>query len=361
MRDELYYFWISFAYIAKVKCDALIRGYGDLQTAFESIQRGRFLAIKGFGKKTFESLKKFADKAELEEKFEILKEKNIKFTTYYSKDYPEKLKNIYSAPIMLFYKGKLPESGRAVAIVGARAASEKGIYYAKKIATELSDLGINIISGMALGIDSAAHIGALNGKSKTYAILGCGVDICYPGSNMGLYLDIIKKGGVISEFPPGTEPLRANFPLRNRIISGLSDGVFVVEAREKSGSLITAELGLEQGKNIYALPGRSDEVYARGANKLIQSGAKLVNDVGDILEDFDFPELMLNQIQFRKPTAELDNEEQFVYDTLGLEPKHISEIMEETNFETGKLFNILLHLELRGFVRRTSFEYFVIS
>ena len=151
--------------------------------------------------------------------------------------------------------------------------------------------------------------------------------------------------------------MKANFPQRNRIISGLSDGVFVVEAREKSGSLITADMGLEQGKNIYALPGRTEEPLSRGTNKLIQYGAKLVSDVSDILEDFDFP--ILNAKQECLQNLTLESNEKIVYSTLCLIPKHISEILSETGLDEGELFTILLRLEFKGYVRRTSFEYFV--
>ena len=183
------------------------------------------------------------------------------------------------------------------------------------------------------------------------------MDICYPANNIELYLSIVEKGGIISEFPIGTRPVRANFPQRNRIISGLSDGVFVVEAREKSGSLITADMGLEQGKNIYALPGRTEEPLSRGTNKLIQYGAKLVSDVNDILEDFDFP--ILNAKQECLQNLILESNEKIVYSTLCLIPKHISEILSETGLDEGELFTILLRLEFKGYVRRTSFEYYI--
>lgn len=361
MREELYFFWLSLCYIAKNRYDSLIKVYGDLPTVFESIKKGKFIKIDGFGKKLFSRLQINADEELLKDKFSKMTEKDIKFTWYTSEKYPQKLKNIYSSPIALFYRGSLPSNEIAIGVVGSRAPSDKGLYYARKISKELSNSGVAIISGMALGIDSAAHIGALKGSGKTYAILGCGVDICYPRNNIELYLEIVKRGGIISEFPPETEPLKVNFPLRNRIISGLSDGVFVVEAREKSGSLITADLGLEQGKTIYALPSRSDEIYALGTNKLIQSGAKLVNNVNDILEDFDFPELMAGNMFFSSNNLTLLNDDKLVYDTLSFEPKHVSEIIKETELEAGKLFNILLRLELQGYVKRTSFEYYITS
>lgn len=360
MREELFMFWLSLeGHIAKIKYDILVANYGSLLEAYEAISKGKYLKIKGVGDKQLERLKNLSDKSELKEKYEKMKEDGVKYVDYFDKIYPDKLRNICSAPIGLFYKGHLPSNEeKIISVVGSRDATEKGLYYAKKISAELSDNGVSVVSGMALGIDSAAHYGAIQGnKGKTYAVLGCGVDICYPLNNIELYLSIMKEGGIISEFPMGTEPMKANFPQRNRIISGLSDGVFVVEAREKSGSLITADMGLEQGKNIYALPGRSEEPLSRGTNKLIQYGAKLVNDVNDILEDFDFP--ILNIKQECLQNFKLESNEKIVYSTLCLIPKHISEISSETGLEEGELFAVLLRLEFRGYVRRTSFEYYI--
>ncbi len=360
MREELLMFWLSLeGHIAKIKYDILVANYGSLEEAYEAVSKGKALKIKGLGDRLLERLKGLSDKSEIEEKYELMKEKGVEYTHYFDKDYPDKLRNICSAPIGLFYKGSLPDNEeKIISVVGSRDATEKGLYYANKISKELSDNGVSVVSGMALGIDSAAHYGALQGeRGKTYAVLGCGADICYPLNNIELYLSIIEKGAVISEFPLGTQPVRANFPQRNRIISGISDGVFVVEAREKSGSLITADMGLEQGKNIYALPGRSEEPLSRGTNKLIQYGAKLVNETGDILEDFDFPILNAKQACLKNLT--LESREKIVYATLCLTPKHISEILAETGFDEGELFAVLLRLEFKGYVRRTSFEYYI--
>ena len=360
MRDELLMFWLSLeGHIAKIKYDILLANYGNLYEAYEAISKGRCNKIKGMGEKLLGRLKGLSDKSEINEKYEKMLEKGIKYTHYFDKGYPDKLRNICSAPIGLFYKGELPgNKEKIISVVGSRDATEKGLYYARKISEELSGKGVSIASGMALGIDSAAHLGALQGENgKTYAVLGCGVDICYPRNNIELYLKIITKGAVISEFPMGVQPMKANFPQRNRIFSGISDGVFVVEAREKSGSLITADMGLEQGKNIYALPGRSEEPLSRGTNKLIQFGAKLVNEANDILEDFDFPLLNVKQECLQNLT--LESKEKIVYSTLCLTPKHISEILSETGLDEGELFKILLGLEFKGYVRRTSFEYYI--
>ena len=261
MREELLMFWLSLeGHIAKIKLNILEANFGSLAEAHSAISKGKYSNIKGIGEKQLERLRLLSDMSDKEDKYANKIEKGIKYTHYFKKDYPDKLRNICSSPIGLFYKGRIPNGEeKIISVVGSRDATEKGLYYAGKISEELSNNGVSVVSGMALAIDSSAHSGALKGeRGKTNAIFGCGVDICYLANNIELYLSIVEKGGIISEFPIRKTPMRANFPQRNRIISGIADGVFVVEAREKRGSLITADMGLEQGKNIYALPGRSE-------------------------------------------------------------------------------------------------------
>lgn len=219
---------------------------------------------------------------------EYMKKNCIDIITIYDEYYPEKLKQIYDPPVMLYIKGKKEIlKGKAVSIVGCRNSSKYGENISKKIAYNLSLNNINIVSGLAKGIDSFAHIGALEAKGKTIAVVGCGLDIVYPRENTNLFNNIIKQGGaVISEYIIGTKPLAYNFPRRNRIISGLSDSVIVVEAKEKSGTLITADFALEQGKEIYAVPGNIDNPNSYGTNELIKQGAKVLTSIKDILEDF---------------------------------------------------------------------------
>ena len=200
------------------------------------------------------------DKFNKEDFYEKLKEKDIKFVTVEDEDYPENLKPYDHRPYYLFYKGKLPDCNKPiVAMVGARACSGYGRNMAKKLAEDLSKAGVQIISGMARGIDTYSQLGAIVGETATFSVVGTGVDVCYPTENIELYNDILKKGGIISEYPPGSKALAWHFPQRNRIISGLSDKVVVVEAKEKSGSLITVEWALEQGRDVMAVP----DVYKR--------------------------------------------------------------------------------------------------
>jgi DNA processing protein len=217
---------------------------------------------------------------------ELIQREGVRFLTFLDEEYPQSLKNIVDAPIVLYLAGDIPdELDAAVAIVGSRHASLYGLETAERFARELAEMGVPIVSGLAKGIDAAAHRGCLKAGGRTVAILGCGLDVVYPLDNKKLYEEIREKGAIISEFPFGTEPLPFNFPRRNRIVSGLAAGVLVVEANIKSGALITAEFAVEQGKDVFAVPGRVDSPQSGGPHHLIRQGAKLVLSVGDILEE----------------------------------------------------------------------------
>ena len=201
-----------------------------------------------------------------------------------SGEYPEKLKRLYDAPFCLYHKGRFPDEHiPSVAIVGARGCTEYGKNQAYNLAYTLAREGVQVISGLAAGIDSAAHKGTLDAGGYTAALMGCGADICYPRINYNIYEEISRVGGIISEFPPGTKPSPGYFPMRNRIISALADAVVVIEARERSGSLITADQALEQGRDVYALPGRVTDPLSKGCLWLIQQGAYVLTGTEDIL------------------------------------------------------------------------------
>lgn len=221
-----------------------------------------------------------ARKKETQPAYEKLCEAGIAFFSLEDTAYPEKLRGIPDPPYALYVKGRLPdEVQKSVAVVGARMCSEYGRAAALQLARRLAAQGICVVSGMARGIDTAGHMGALEADGITCAVLGCGVDICYPKSNTQLYHDILQKGCILSEYPPGTPPQPGLFPQRNRIISGLSDVVVVVEARERSGSLITADQALEQGRDVYAVPGRMYDSLSVGCNGLIRQGAGIISNI----------------------------------------------------------------------------------
>ncbi|MDY3006781.1 DNA-processing protein DprA [Anaerococcus porci] len=226
------------------------------------------------------------------ESFKYYKEKIIKgsykVSTIYDKDYPENLKNIYDKPALLFYKGEIEEDDKyAIAFIGARKCTDYGKWATKKIVEGFKDTNIRTVSGLAYGIDAISHKVSLDNGIKTIGVLGCGIDKIYPKKNKFLYDKMENEGLIISEFPLGTEPISYNFPRRNRIISGISRGVCVIEAKEKSGTMITTNFALEQGRDVFCLPGNINSIYSKGCNKLIQEGSKLVMDASDIIDEIE--------------------------------------------------------------------------
>lgn len=276
----------------------------------------------------------------------------------FSYAYPEGCRHLYQPPKRLFYIGRLPEEQYRVAVVGARDCSLYGRETARAFSAHLASCGVAVISGMARGIDGWAHQGALEGGGTTYAVLGNGAEICYPKEHERLYHSIVRRGGIISEYPPGTEARPSFFPMRNRIISALSDGVLVVEARAKSGSLITADLALEQGKEVFVIPGRAGDALSEGCNNLIKQGACLVTEPEEILNCLGIlpPKEMKN---FRNLNIRLETKEKMVYDSLGFEPKHISVLAEEQKMEQAEIMRCLLLLLKYGMILEIGNHYYV--
>ena len=281
----IYEYWLAgIKEITDLKKQKLREVYGSGKAIYY-IEETKLDKLRFLNEKDVAILKNAKKDTELEEKWRRTEEKRIQFIPYFLKTYPEKLKYITDPPYALYVLGQLPDEKRkSAAIVGARNCTAYGEQMALQYGKSLAEAGIQIISGMARGIDGAGQRGALNSSwakesGVTYAVLGCGVDVCYPRDHIGLYMDIIEHGGgILSEFPPGTPPLAMNFPMRNRIISGLSDAVLVMEARVRSGSLITADMALEQGKDVYALPGPLDSPLSAGCNHLIQKSAGRMGD-----------------------------------------------------------------------------------
>ncbi len=332
--------------------------YGDGKTIYY-IEETKLKKHAFLNEKDLERLEKAKKDTEIEIKWEKLREKKIKFVPYFSDDYPEKLKVIADPPYALYVLGTLPDKeAKCAAIVGARNCTSYGEQMALQYGKYLAAAGIQVISGMARGIDGAGQRGALNGSGKTFAVLGCGVDVCYPRENIGLYMDIQKNGGIISEFPSGTEPFARNFPMRNRIISGLSEWILVIEAKERSGSLITADLALDQGKDVYALPGPVTSALSQGCHRLIRQGAGILITPEELLDEWN-----LNQIQIRqkidKNEKMLESPERMVYSCLGLFPKGIDELMKETGLSVSELMERLITLELKGYAKEVSRNYYI--
>jgi DNA processing protein len=261
--------------------------------------------------------------------------------------YPQRLRHIYDPPYGLYYMGELPdERAPAAAIVGARACSPYGKKLAGRIGSCLGANGVSIISGMARGIDGYGHEGALEGGGKTYGVLGCGVDVVYPPEHGRLYEEIVSHGGILSEYAPGMPPKPGYFPQRNRIISALSDVVLIIEAREKSGSLITADCALEQGKDVYAAPGRVGDPLSAGCNRLIRQGAGIILSPEELLTD-----LGILSAKSTKNYFPLEKSERLVYSCLDLHPKSIDEISRKTASDIVTTAGILYEMERKGLVR----------
>ena len=277
-----------------------------------------------------------------------------------SAEYPEKLNNYPKMPEILFVKGRLPDRKKpSIAIVGARACSTSGRIQAFRYAKVLSSAGVQIISGMAYGIDAEAHKGALEGGTATYAVLAGGVDICYPAGNKALYERILREGGgIISEQPPGMRARNYFFPARNRIISGLADMVLIVEAREKSGSLITAQWALDQGKTVYAIPGPVNEELSIGCHKLIYDGAGIAYS----------PEILLRELGMNyenkvksdsKNDLGLASDLKLVYSCLDLRPKSTDFLIQKTGLPPRQVGSLLLELKLSGLIREIGRHYYI--
>ena len=274
--------------------------------------------------------------------------------------YPARLKELPGMPKQLYYIGSFPDDAKpTAAIVGARLCSPYGRIQAFNYGKFLSEHGVQVISGMAAGIDAEGHKGALEGGTPTFAVLGNGVDICYPSSSRGIYRRIPEKnGGIISEYEPGTKGRAYYFPARNRIISGLADVVVVVEAKEKSGSLITAACALEQGKTVYAVPGAVNDALSRGCHKLIYDGAGIAYSPEVLLDEWGLS-VKKKTILKGKTKLGLATDLDLVYSCLDLRPKNLDQIITETGFSPGKTAGILAQLTLMGLVRETGTQHYI--
>lgn len=327
---------------------------------------------KDFSRQDIDKLLYRKDNNFLTEYKEKLEERNI-WTLYPGcKSYPDKLLHIYDPPRFLYGKGKVKDSinyyNRNIAIVGSRDADVYNMETARYFARELAKEGINIISGMARGIDSQAHFGCMEASGYTVAVLGSGINVPYPRSNLELYERICNFGMVVSEYGLDVPPLSFQFPIRNRIISGLSDGVLVTCAKKKSGSLITADLALEQGKPVYAFPGRAMDVFSQGNNHLIKMGAACTTEPSDILEDFFYDTNGgMSAGEQKEDSCSMEDieklalapTEKMVYSLLGLDPVYIDDIIETGKIGVTKTISTLYELEEKGLIKQPMRGYYI--
>ena len=403
-------YWIWFAHRPKLSDygkQRLLQHFRDPEEIYYA-KSSDFSQVEGLKQEELASL---LDK-DLSEAEAILKqcgEKGLKAVAFSDEDYPRRLRSIADPPMVLYYRGTLPDFDRmpAIGVVGTRNASAYGLTMARKMGYQIGRCGGIVVSGMARGIDGAAMEGALTADMPTVGVLGCGADMDYPASNRKLFRDVERYGCIISEFAPGTPPARWNFPKRNRIISGLSNGVLVVEAPEKSGSLITARLALDQGRDVFAVPGNVDQEGFVGSNRLLREGAILVSCGWDILSEYEalYPGILRREGEppreaeglqppedwekkrppvEKKPKASgknqnvkknldkksidkspsgsysdvndvlsrLNREEQAIVNALKAGERLVDDVIAETGFTTGKLLAVLTMLELKGIIRR---------
>lgn len=356
LEQKVYAAWLDTIYwVASETKYRLLDAAGSVQKIYELAEE-QLAAIMGLqGCERFVQHRK---RYKPQKVWNYLTETGVSYTYCQASGFPEKLAEIPDPPFGIFYKGKLPD-GRipAVALIGARKCSEYGRVMAERFAKGFAERGVNIISGMAIGIDGISQAAALKAGGNSYAVLGCGVDVIYPRSNEALYRQLVEKGGVLSEYPPQMEPRPALFPPRNRLISALADVVLVVEAREKSGTLITVDMALEQGREVYTIPGRCTDSLSTGCNRLIRQGAAVAVTPEDIIED------MLWETILKKPKkksqgqfpGKLSQVAQEVYAVLGTLPvtqdKIVERLREQKNTRTiSQICQGLVELELKSFI-----------
>jgi len=338
-----------------VGCKKLTASFADPAKIFAA-SRPELEQVEDLRADAVDGILHFNEWAEVDDEIGRVRAAGIALVGFNDEKYPARLRAIADPPPLLYVKGELTDADdRAVAIVGSRSASDYGRRVARDLARGLATLGFTVVSGMARGIDGMAHETALNSGGRTIAVLGSGVERAYPPEHDKLYQRISENGAVISELPLGTKPLAFNFPARNRMISGLSLGVVVVEATEKSGSLITASLAVEQGREVFAVPGEVGASRSRGAHRLIRQGAKLVESVDDILEEIAPQLLTVSGAAHAAPLVLPQNasaETRQIFGLLQEGALQVDQVIEKSGLAVARVLQILLELELQGYVRQ---------
>lgn len=354
-----YQYWLSnIPGVGSLTIQKLLAQAGSAEEIY-FLKKEQLEKLQGLSDRQLQAICQRKENWDLEERYEQLMAQGITFLSLEMDNYPEVLRHIATPPYSLYVKGRLPDfSRKRVAIVGARRCSDYGRVFAGRIGKALAENGVDVISGMARGIDSYGHEGALQGDGRTFAVLGCGVNLCYPKSGEKLFAKILEKGGILSEYPPDTQPLAQLFPARNRIISALSDAVVVVEAKARSGSLITADFALEQGKDVYAVPGRITDELSLGCNNLIRQGAGILNSVEELLSDLGIRQQeTFEQENFNKLLLEKD--ESMVYACLSLRPKSMESLLKETGFAMPQMADVLQRLMQKEFIIEKFKNYYI--
>jgi len=361
-RQELKYWlsWNKVKEIGPIRFVNLMKAFSSLEEAWHiKSETKKFMKILHISESTWKKIVLEKQKIDPDSELAMLDKLKVNVITIKEEGYPPLLKNIYDPPPIIYYRGdfiKIMKRKTGISIVGSRKATYYGRKVAREIAAELASRGYIIISGLARGIDTNAHLGSLEAKGQTIAVLGSGIDRIYPPENKSLAYRIIENGAVISEFPIYSKPEKSNFPRRNRIISGLTVGTLVVEASEKSGALITADFALDQGREVFAIPGSIHSFLSRGCHNLIKQGAKLVYSYQDILEEFEEKSEISNDEEGtvkeeRMIQENLTEHEKNFLKYISIEPLHIDEIANLTELSHALVSETLLSLELKNIIR----------
>jgi len=366
--------WLRLIYLKGISLDQkryLVERLGSAEQVLKltGIELKRLLIESGIGKLSGELQPPRPDQPPnkalditIEQDLQCLQQLGAGFIAFTSSHYPAQLREINSAPLGLFYRGNPSLLGRLqIAIVGSRRASRSGITNARAFAIGLTRAGLLVTSGLATGIDSAAHQGALGTGGNTLAVMATGVDLVYPRRNAGLYHRIVEQGLVLSEFPPGTQPRREHFPQRNRIISGLSLGTLVVEAGLRSGSLITARLAAEQGREVFAVPGSINAESSKGCHYLLRQGAALAENIEDIVQELGFPGQFQHEMpmSLAKLPVELASDPMAarIYSLIDQDPCPVEQLITISGLTADKVSSILVRLELKGLISESAGGY----
>ena len=354
-------YWVGFSIvpgIGRVKFGQLENYFSTLEDAWKATPAE--LKQAGLDRGSVNAITSWRPKISLEAELEKLDSFGVKVLTWHDRDYPARLKEIYDYPPILYVRGSLlPEDEWCLAVVGTRRVSVYGRQVTEEITADLARNKITIVSGLAKGTDTIAHRSALDAGGRSIAIFGCGLDIVYPSENASLARSIIQQGALISEYPLGVRPRPDNFPRRNRIMSGLSLGVLVVEAGDTSGALITANMALEQGREVFAIPGSILSPASRGTNRLIQEGAKLVRGYADILEELNLT-TVAQQMEMKELIPASDTESMLLKQ-LSAEPIHIDELCRNSGLHISAISSTLAMMELKGMVKQIGSMSYVLA
>ncbi len=368
--EDIYWFWLTSVFdMDVINLNMILEKFGTPENIFKL--KEETLIKSGIKDRIVNKIISSKNEKEIMRRFKELSEFDIKFTHFGQEEFPDFEALGEVRPRALYYKGRLPEKDEdAIAMVGARKCSLYGKNMSLHLAGQAVEWGLSVVSGLAMGIDEYSHRGALEKGGMTYAVLAGGVENCYPAMNKYLYDRILNTGGgIISEYPPGTSPVKIRFPMRNRIISGLSKSLIVVEAKKKSGSLITANCALEQGKDVYAVPGRAGDLLSEGCNELIKEGAGLITDIGDMFvqEKFTVQENTLKYGTLEEKEKEnfnkienmgLAKDLQVLYSNVHWRPEPIEVIAVNSGFDVVEALRMIMVLQLKGLVKEVMRNYY---